>query len=241
MKCAISASYTGKTPGHPEYKITPGVETTTGPLGQGIANAVGMALAEKLLADEFNQAEIDIIDHYTYVFLGDGCLMEGISHEACSLAGTLKLGKLIAFYDDNGISIDGQVAHWFADDSKQRFAAYGWQVLSINGHDAAAIHQAILEAKSNTQQPTLICAKTTIGMGSPNKAGSHSVHGSALGEDEVVATRENCSTGSIRPLKSHRRSILPGMLDCRVQSYKLSGKAYLRAMLSNSPKKPSNF
>ena len=179
-----------KTPGHPEYKITPGVETTTGPLGQGIANAVGMALAEKLLADEFNQAEMDIIDHFTYVFLGDGCLMEGISHEACSLAGTLKLGKLIAFYDDNGISIDGQVVHWFADDSKQRFAAYGWQVLSIDGHDAAAIHQAILEAKSNSHQPTLICAKTTIGMGSPNKAGSHGVHGAALGEEEIAAVRK---------------------------------------------------
>ncbi len=188
-----------KTPGHPEVGITPGVETTTGPLGQGIANAVGMALTEKLLAEEFNQEEdgkvFNIVDHNTYVFLGDGCMMEGISHEVCSLAGTLRLSKLIAFYDDNGISIDGHVEGWFADDTPKRFEAYGWNVIrDINGHDAEAIDSAIHAAKAQSKKtdgkPTLICCKTIIGQGSPNKAGTHDVHGAALGGDEITATRE---------------------------------------------------
>ncbi|MCB1582636.1 MAG: transketolase [Marinicella sp.] len=180
-----------KTPGHPEYGYTPGIETTTGPLGQGIANAVGMALAEKLLAAQFNQPGYDIIDHFTYVFLGDGCLMEGISHEACSLAGTLKLSKLIAVYDDNNISIDGEVDGWFTDDTPQRFRAYGWQVLeNVDGHDANAIQAAIEAAQQATDKPTLICAKTVIGKGAPNKAGSHDCHGAPLGEEEIKATRE---------------------------------------------------
>ncbi|MBL8471898.1 MAG: transketolase [Rhodocyclaceae bacterium] len=179
-----------KTPGHPELGITPGIETTTGPLGQGIAAAVGMAIAEKLLAAEFNRPGMAIVDHYTYVFLGDGCLMEGISHEACSLAGTLGLGKLIVFYDDNGISIDGHVEGWFTDDTPARFAAYGWQVIPrVAGHDAAAIEAAILAARADTSRPTLICCQTVIGMGSPNKAGTHDVHGAALGKDEIAATR----------------------------------------------------
>ncbi|MBN3759087.1 transketolase [Paraburkholderia sp. Tr-20389] len=179
-----------KTPGHPEYGITPGVETTTGPLGQGLANSVGMALAESLLANEFNKADAKIVDHHTYVFLGDGCLMEGISHEACSLAGVLKLNKLIAFYDDNGISIDGDVIHWFHDDTPKRFEAYGWNVIpGVIGHDVEAVDAAIKKAKQS-DKPTLICCKTVIGEGSPNKAGSHDVHGSALGEKEVAATRE---------------------------------------------------
>ena len=180
-----------KTPGHPEYGMTPGVETTTGPLGQGIANAVGMALAERLLAAEFNQPSCAIVDHHTYVFLGDGCLMEGISHEACSLAGTLKLGKLIALYDDNGISIDGKVIGWFTDDTPKRFEAYGWQVIpAVDGHDADAVDRAIQAAKAVTDRPSLICCKTVIGKGSPNKAGSHDAHGAALGEKEIAATRQ---------------------------------------------------
>jgi transketolase len=179
-----------KTAGHPEYGITPGVETTTGPLGQGITNAVGMALAEKMLAAEFNRPGHEIVDHHTYVFLGDGCLMEGISHEACSLAGTWGLGKLICFYDDNGISIDGHVTGWFTDDTPKRFEAYGWQVIpNINGHDPEAIQAAIQLAKADTERPTMICCKTVIGMGSPGKAGTHDVHGAALGEAEVAATR----------------------------------------------------
>src|SRR5665811_2187395 len=179
-----------KTPGHPEVGVTPGVETTTGPLGQGIANAVGMALAEKLLAAEFNRPGLAIVDHHTYVFLGDGCLMEGISHEACSLAGTLRLGKLIALYDDNGISIDGKVKGWFTDDTPKRFDAYGWHVIaSVDGHDVDAVDRAIGAAKAVTDRPSLICCKTVIGKGSPNKAGSHDAHGSALGEKEVAATR----------------------------------------------------
>ena len=179
-----------KTPGHPEYGITPGVETTTGPLGQGVANAVGMALAESLLANEFNKPDAKIVDHHTYVFLGDGCLMEGISHEASSLAGVLKLNKLIGFYDDNGISIDGEVIHWFHDDTPKRFEAYGWNVIpGVIGHDAEAVDAAIKKAKQS-DKPTLICCKTVIGEGSPNKAGSHDAHGAALGEKEVAATRE---------------------------------------------------
>jgi transketolase len=178
-----------KTPGHPEVNVTPGIETTTGPLGQGITNAVGMALAEKLLAAEFNQAGLPVVDHHTYVFLGDGCLMEGISHEACSLAGTLGLNKLIALYDDNGISIDGHVAGWFADDTPKRFEAYGWNVIpAVNGHDAAAVSAAISAAKLS-DKPTMICCKTVIGQGSPNMAGTHTVHGAALGEKEIAAVR----------------------------------------------------
>jgi len=184
-----------KTAGHPEFGITPGVETTTGPLGQGITNAVGMALAEKLLAAEFNKAGHAVVDHFTYVFMGDGCLMEGISHEACSLAGTLRLSKLVALYDDNGISIDGHVEGWFTDDTPKRFEAYGWNVIpAVDGHNSAAIDAAIASAKAQGAQsngkPTLICCKTVIGMGSPNKAGTHDVHGAALGAAEIAATRE---------------------------------------------------
>jgi transketolase len=179
-----------KTPGHPEYGYTPGVETTTGPLGQGVSNGVGMALAERMLAAEFNRDGHEIVNHHTYVFLGDGCLMEGISHEACSLAGTLGLGKLICFYDDNGISIDGHVEGWFADDTPKRFEAYGWHVIpNVNGHDAAAIHTAINAAKSQHAKPTLICCKTVIGLGAPNKQGEHEVHGAPLGDAEVAAAR----------------------------------------------------
>ncbi len=179
-----------KTPGHPEYEDVPGAETTTGPLGQGFANAVGMAIAEKVLAAQFNRQGHDIVDHHTYVFLGDGCLMEGISHEAASLAGTQGLGKLIAFYDDNGISIDGEVEGWFTDDTPKRFESYGWQVLSnVDGHDSAAINNAINAAKQDTTKPTLICCKTIIGFGSPNKQGKESCHGAALGEEEVALVR----------------------------------------------------
>ncbi|EGR0079343.1 transketolase [Vibrio cholerae] len=180
-----------KTPGHPEYGYAPGIETTTGPLGQGITNAVGMAIAEKALAAQFNKPGHDIVDHFTYVFMGDGCLMEGISHEACSLAGTLGLGKLIAFWDDNGISIDGHVEGWFSDDTPKRFEAYGWHVIpAVDGHDADAINAAIDAAKAETSRPTLICTKTIIGFGSPNKAGSHDCHGAPLGNDEIKAARE---------------------------------------------------
>lgn len=179
-----------KTPGHPEYGIVPGVETTTGPLGQGIGNAVGMALAEAMLANEFNRDGFDIVDHYTYAFLGDGCLMEGISHEVCSLAGTLGLGKLIALYDSNGISIDGEVKGWFGDDTKQRFAAYHWQVLEVDGHDGEAIRKAIAEAQADKEHPSLIVCHTTIGFGSPNKGGKESCHGSPLGDDEIALTRK---------------------------------------------------
>ena len=181
-----------KTPGHPEYGITPGVETTTGPLGQGISNAVGMAIAEKMLAQTFNTTEHNLIDHMTYVFTGDGCLMEGISHEACSLAGTLGLGKLIVIYDDNGISIDGKVEGWFTEDIPERFKSYGWQVIpGIDGHNSKDINKAIESAKSETLKPSIICCKTVIGKGSPKKAGSASSHGSALGEEEIRNTREN--------------------------------------------------
>jgi transketolase len=178
------------TPGHPEVGVTPGVETTTGPLGQGLANAVGMALAERLLAAQFNQPGHEIVDHRTYVFVGDGCLMEGISHEACSLAGTLGLSKLVCFYDDNGISIDGAVAGWFTDDTPKRFGAYGWHVIrGVDGHDVDAVDQAIEEAHASRDRPTLICCKTTIGKGSPNRAGTDLAHGQALGEKEVALTR----------------------------------------------------
>ena len=180
-----------KTPGHPEYGYAPGVETTTGPLGQGIANAVGMALAEKTLAAQFNRNGHTIVDHHTWVFLGDGCLMEGVSHEACSLAGTLGLGKLIAVYDDNGISIDGEVEGWFTDDTPKRFESYGWHVIpAVDGHDPAAVEAALLAAKAETGRPTLVCCKTVIGKGSPNKQGTESCHGAALGEEEIALTRE---------------------------------------------------
>lgn len=180
-----------RTPGHPEYGYTPGVETTTGPLGQGLANAVGMALTEKLLAHEFNRDNLNIVDHYTYVFVGDGCLMEGISHEVCSLAGTYGLGKLIVLYDDNGISIDGEVENWFSENVAKRFDAYNWQVIpAIDGHNSQQIEQAILSAKQNTTQPTLIICKTLIGKGSPNKSGKEESHGSALGTDEIALVRK---------------------------------------------------
>ena len=184
-----------KTPGHPEYGATPGVETTTGPLGQGISNAVGMAIAERLLAAEFNRPGLEIVDHRTYVFLGDGCMMEGVSHEACALAGTLGLGKLIALYDDNAISIDsekGYIKGWFTDDTPKRFEAYGWNVIpGVDGHDSAAIERAIVAAKAQTEKPTLICCKTVIAKGSPHKANTGAAHGAALGADEVAATRKN--------------------------------------------------
>ena len=181
-----------KTPGHPEYGVAPGVETTTGPLGQGLANAVGMAIAERVLATQFNRPGFEIVDHHTYVFVGDGCLMEGISHEVCSLAGTLGLGKLIALYDDNGISIDGHVQAWFTDDTPGRFRAYGWHVIpSVDGHSVEAVDAAIEQAKALTDRPSLICCKTIIAKGAPNKADSHDAHGAPLGEKEVAATREN--------------------------------------------------
>ncbi|WP_194757082.1 transketolase [Aliidiomarina indica] len=180
-----------KTPGHPEYGYTPGVETTTGPLGQGISNAVGMAIAEKVLAAQFNRPQFPVVDHYTYTFLGDGCLMEGISHEVSSLAGTLGLGKLIAFYDDNGISIDGEVEGWFTDDTVKRFESYGWQVIAdVDGHDSDAVKAAIEAARADSERPTLICCKTIIGFGAPNKQGTESCHGAPLGDDEIAKTRE---------------------------------------------------
>ena len=179
-----------KTPGHPEYDIDIGVETTTGPLGQGIANAVGMAISEKILGAQFNKNDIKVIDHFTYVFLGDGCLMEGISHEACSFAGTHKLGKLICFYDQNGISIDGEIENWFTDDSVKRFESYGWQTICVDGHDVEEIDEAISKAKKESSMPSMIFCRTTIGYGSPNKSGTADVHGSPLGEDEIEKTRE---------------------------------------------------
>jgi transketolase len=180
-----------KTPGHPEYGYAPGIETTTGPLGQGVANAVGMAIAEKAMADQFNRDGHSIVDHFTYAFMGDGCMMEGISHEACSLAGTLGLGKLVVFWDDNGISIDGNVEGWFTDDTPARFASYGWHVIpAVDGHNSDAINAAINAAKAEPNKPTLICTKTTIGFGAPNKGGTHDCHGAPLGTDEIAAARE---------------------------------------------------
>jgi transketolase len=187
-----------KTPGHPEYGYTPGVETTTGPLGQGIANAVGFAIAERTLAAQFNQPGHEVVDHHTYAFMGDGCMMEGISHEVCSLAGTMKLGKLTAFYDDNGISIDGHVEGWFTDDTAKRFEAYGWHVVrGVDGHDSDAIKKAIDEAHSVKDKPSLLLCKTVIAFGSPNKAGTHGAHGAALGDDEVAATRKHLGWNSL--------------------------------------------
>ncbi len=206
-----------KTPGHPEYGYTPGVETTTGPLGQGITNAVGMAIAEKTLAAQFNRPNHTIVDHYTYVFLGDGCMMEGVSHEACSLAGTLKLAKLIAFYDDNGISIDGEVEGWFSDDTPVRFESYRWHVIrDVDGHDGEAVARAIEEAKSVTDKPTLICCKTVIGFGSPNKSGKEECHGAALGEEEVALTRKELGW-------SHDPFVIPDAI-YEVWSAKAQGK-----------------
>jgi len=191
-----------KTPGHPEYGYAPGVETTTGPLGQGISNAVGMAIAEKTLAAQFNRDDFKVIDHYTYAFLGDGCLMEGISHEVCSLAGTLKLGKLIAFYDDNGISIDGEVHGWFSDDTPKRFESYHWHVIpNVDGHDAAAIKQAIEAARAVTDKPSLICCKTIIGFGSPNKQGKEECHGAPLGKDEIALVRQTLGWTNTTPFE----------------------------------------
>ena len=183
-----------KTPGHPEVDVTPGVETTTGPLGQGIGNAVGMALAEKMLAAEFNRPGFNVIDNYTYCFLGDGCLMEGISHEVCSLAGTWKLNKLIVIYDDNGISIDGKVINWFSDNTRERFESYGWNVIGpVDGHDIDEMDRAIATAKQSQDKPTLIIARTVIGKSSPNRQGTSKVHGEALGEEELKLTREALS------------------------------------------------
>ena len=179
-----------KTPGHPEYDLDTGIETTTGPLGQGIGNAVGMAISEKIMAAEFNKEDIKPIDHYTYVFLGDGCLMEGVSHEACSFASTHNLGKLICFYDQNGISIDGEIENWFTDDSVKRFESYGWHTICVNGHNIEEINNAISQAKETTDKPSMIFCKTTIGFGSPNKSGTADVHGAPLGEDEIIKTRE---------------------------------------------------
>ncbi|RYZ95508.1 MAG: transketolase, partial [Moraxellaceae bacterium] len=182
-----------KTPGHPEYGYTPGVETTTGPLGQGIANAVGFAIAEKTLAAQFNRDNLNVVDHFTYCFMGDGCLMEGISHEVCSLAGTLQLGKLIAYYDDNGISIDGEVEGWFSDDTQKRFEAYGWHVVKVDGHDTQAIHAATVQAQAETTKPSLIICKTIIGLGSPNKQGKEDCHGAPLGAAEIELVRQTIS------------------------------------------------
>ena len=179
-----------KTPGHPEYDLQFGIETTTGPLGQGIANAVGMAIAEKILAAQFNTPQEEPIDHFTYAFLGDGCLMEGVSHEACSFAGTHNLGKLICFYDQNGISIDGEIENWFTDDSVKRFDSYGWQTIEVDGHNVDEINEAIILAKNETQKPTMIFCRTTIGFGSPAKAGTADAHGAPLGDEEILKTRQ---------------------------------------------------
>ena len=176
--------------GHPEYEKNSGIETTTGPLGQGIANAVGMAISEKILAAEFNKDDIKPIDHHTYVFLGDGCLMEGVSHEACSFAGTHNLGKLICFYDQNGISIDGEIKNWFTDDSVKRFESYGWHTICVDGHNIEEINNAISQAKETADKPSMIFCKTTIGFGSPNKSGTADAHGAPLGDDEIIKTRE---------------------------------------------------
>ena len=182
--------FKSKTPGHPEYDLDYGIETTTGPLGQGIANAVGMSISEKILSAQFNKGDCKVIDHFTYAFLGDGCLMEGISHEACSFASTHNLGKLICFYDQNGISIDGEIENWFTDDTVKRFDSYGWQTISVDGHSLDELNAAIVSAKSETDKPTMIFCKTTIGFGSPNKSGTSDAHGAPLGDEEIAKTRE---------------------------------------------------
>lgn len=216
-----------KTPGHPEIGYTPGVETTTGPLGQGLANAVGLAIAERTLAAQFNQPDHEIVDHFTYVFMGDGCLMEGISHEVCSLAGTLGLGKLIGFYDHNGISIDGETEGWFTDDTAKRFKAYHWHVIhEIDGHDPQAVKEAILEAQSVKDKPSLIICRTVIGFGSPNKAGKEEAHGAPLGEEEVALARQKLA-GTIRHLRSLKRFITPGM---PVKKAKKRSRAGMRSL-----------
>ena len=203
-----------RTAGHPEVDHDMGIETTTGPLGQGLATAVGMAFAEKLLAAQFNREGHEIVDHHTYVFVGDGCLMEGISHEACSLAGTLGLGKLICIYDDNGISIDGKVQGWFTDDTPKRFAAYGWQVIrDVDGHDAEAVSRALRKARGNRTQPTLICCKTVIGWGAPNKQGTKATHGEALGAEEVAAARATLHWPGSRRSRSRPTSARPGIAE----------------------------
>ena len=215
-----------KTPGHPEYGYTVGVETTTGPLGQGITNAVGFAMAEKLLANEFNRPGHEIVNHHTYAFMGDGCMMEGISHEACALAGTWGLGKLIAFWDDNDISIDGHVGGWFTDNTPKRFEAYGWHVIAdVEGHDPEAINAAINAAKAVTDKPSLICCKTIIGAGSPNKEGTHDVHGAALGDSPRPG---RILAGTIRRLKFPRMSMKHGMLARVVPGWKNCGITSLR-------------
>ena len=212
-----------KTPGHPEHGYTPGVETTTGPLGQGIANAVGMAIAEKTLAAQFNTADHVIVDHFTYAFMGDGCMMEGISHEACSLAGTLGLGKLIAFWDDNGISIDGEVEGWFTDNTPGRFEAYGWHVIAgVDGHDPQAIKSAIEQARAETSKPTLVCCKTVIGKGAPNKQGTESCHGAPLGADEIELVRQGLNWDSA-PFEVPAEFVTPGMPQAKVLKRKLAG------------------
>jgi len=210
-----------KCPGHPEYGYAPGIETTTGPLGQGISNAVGFAMAEKLMADQFNKPGHDIVNHYTYCFLGDGCMMEGVSHESCALAGTWGLGKLIAFWDDNGISIDGHIEGWYTDNTPKRFEAYGWHVQSVDGHNPDAIEAAVQAAKKVTDKPSMICCKTIIGKGSPNKSGSHDCHGAALGEAEVAATRE--AIGWKYPAFEIPADIYAGW-DCKAKGAKLEAE-----------------
>jgi transketolase len=239
-----------RTPGHPEYGYTPGVETTTGPLGQGVANAVGMAIAEKTLAAQFNQPGFDVVDHYTWLFLGDGCLMEGISHEACGLAGTFGLGKLIAVWDDNGISIDGHIEGWFAEDTAARFRAYGWHVVDgVDGHDPQAVNAAILEAKSVTDKPSLLCCKTVIGFGSPNKQNSHDCHGSALGADEVELVRKELdwpyapfefsdeiyAAWDAKGSGAQAQSVWDSMFDAYSQAYPELAKEYSRRMNNELP------
>ena len=234
-----------KTAGHPEVGITPGVETTTGPLGQGISNAVGMALAEKLMASEFNRPGHAVVDHFTYAFLGDGCLMEGISHEACSLAGTLRLSKLVAVYDDNGISIDGHVDGWFTDDTPQRFEAYGWYVIpQVNGHDPQAVELAVIAAKEQARRPdgkpTLICCQTVIGQGSPNKAGTHDVHGAALGPAEVQATRDSLGW-TAAPFEVPTEVALAWHAVDRGQALEASWRLRFEAYRAEHPKEAAEF
>ena len=230
-----------KTPGHPEYGYAPGVETTTGPLGQGISNAVGMALAEKVLGAQFNRPGHDLVDHSTYTFLGDGCLMEGISHEVCSLAGTLKLNKLVRFYDDNGISIDGEVEGWFSDDTPARFESYGWQVIAnVDGHDSDAIKAAIEQAHAETGKPTLICCKTIIGFGSPNKQGKEDCHGAALGVDEVALTREALGW-THGPLKFLKIITPAGVALKKVPLHRLLGRISSKSTAQNTRSWPQSL
>jgi transketolase len=232
-----------KTPGHPEHGLTPGVETTTGPLGQGFANAVGMAIAERVLAAEFNRPGLDIVDHRTYVFMGDGCMMEGISHEAAALAGTLGLGKLIAIYDDNGISIDSEkstIEHWFTDDTPERFEAYRWNVIrAVDGHDFDAVERAVREAEQVADKPVLICCKTIIGKGAPNKANTGAAHGAALGEKEVALAREQL--GWKYPAFEIPKTFTPaGMREDVARRSKTRGSPSCSNMSINTPSSPRN-